>query len=66
MTHAHTEEAIEIDLLREKRKVLGIGLTVTSYPAQEQAMIWLEGKGHIVAAVIAVLTGAAFLLWMMT
>jgi hypothetical protein len=29
-------------------------------------MIWLEGKGHIVAAVVAVITGAAFLLWMMT
>jgi hypothetical protein len=29
-------------------------------------MIWLEGKGHIVAAVVAVVTGASFLLWMMT
>ena len=37
-----------------------------SASSQEQAVIWLEGKGHIVAAVIAILTGASFLLWMMT
>jgi hypothetical protein len=29
-------------------------------------MIRLEGRGHIVAAGIAILTGAAFLFWMMT
>ena len=34
--------------------------------ARWQIMIWLEGKGHIVAAVVAIVTGAAFLLWMMT
>ncbi len=28
-------------------------------------MIWLEGRGHIVAGAIAIVTGVAFLYWMM-
>jgi len=28
-------------------------------------MTWFEGRGHIVAGIVAVITGVSFLYWMM-